>query len=73
MEFMDLGDVAPNDRFNFRFVSDGEVYEREVVEPALNPGKKWTPLMTWLAAAGGTLLVAAAVVAAVIIAKKSKK
>ncbi|MBR5060181.1 MAG: hypothetical protein IKX06_05345 [Clostridia bacterium] len=28
MEFMDLGDTAPNDRFNFRFISDSFKYER---------------------------------------------
>ena len=30
MEFMDLGDTAPNDRFNFRYISDAESYEKAI-------------------------------------------
>lgn len=38
MSFMDLGDTAPNDRFNFRFVGDSVKYEKTIEEQ--NGGKK---------------------------------
>jgi len=70
MEFMDLGDAAPDGRFNFRYVSDGSTYDKyqeEVigVKKAVNPG----PFI----AIGATALVVIGAVIAVILMNKKKK
>ncbi len=57
MEFMDLGDAAPNSRFNFRFVGDDPYY-----------AKRNTTMIILLCAA--VLLVIAAIAVLVVIVRK---
>ncbi|MBS5843315.1 MAG: hypothetical protein KIC77_07520 [Clostridiales bacterium] len=57
MEFMDLGDAAPNSRFNFRFVGDDPYY-----------AKRNTTMIVLLCAA--VLLVIAAIAVLVVIVRK---
>lgn len=59
MEFMDLGDAAPNSRFNFRFVGDDPYY-----------AKRNTTMIILLCAA--VLLVIAAIAVLVVIVRKKK-
>ena len=70
LEFMDLGDTAPNDRFNFRYVSDAESYEKAVSEQKNGKSGKGrlnvVPVVVILTA----LLVVAAAVVAVLMNKK---
>ena len=37
MEFMDLGDSAPNARFNYRYVKEGGVISNEILPGARTP------------------------------------
>ena len=59
MEFMDLGDAAPNSRFNFRFVGDDPYY-----------AKRNTTMIILLCAA--VLLVIAAIAVLIVIVRKKK-
>lgn len=58
MEFMDLGDVAPNDRFNFRYVGDFELYKQTV----LNSNDTGFPIWLIIVIAVTALALAAAVI-----------
>lgn len=71
MEFMDLGDAAPNDRYSFRFVSDPGSYERAVgIRGGLSIfGLGTGPSIIIIIA--GAIVIAAAI--AVIIIKTRKK
>ncbi len=70
MSFMDLGDTAPNDRFNFRFVGDSVKYEEKIKETEKPAGSKKG--CGGFAAGAGALALAAAMVA-VMPARKKKK
>ena len=74
LEFMDLGDTAPNDRFNFRYVSDVSKYNKVIEEQGGKPigdnGSSFNPLP--IVIAGTTLLVVAAAVVVVLKNRKGK-
>ncbi|MBO4261051.1 MAG: hypothetical protein J5921_00360, partial [Clostridia bacterium] len=70
LSFMDLGDTAPNDRFNFRFVGDSVKYEEKIKETEKPAGSKKG--CGGFAAGAGALALAAAMVA-VMPARKKKK
>ncbi|MBO5076286.1 MAG: hypothetical protein J5584_01645 [Clostridia bacterium] len=75
LEFMDLGEAAPDDRFNFRYIADAESYSK-VIDELENGGKKDNklPIPALIAIIGVTVLVAAAaVVVAINNRKKSDK
>ena len=65
LSFMDLGDTAPNDRFNFRFVGDSVKYQEKVAE---KDDKGCFGTLT-----GGAAAVAAALALAVLPALKRGK
>ncbi len=75
LEFMDLGDTAPNDRFNFRYVSDVSKYNKVIEEQGGKPigdnGSSFNPLP--IVIAGTTLLVVAAAVMVVLKNRKGKE
>ena len=67
LELMDLGDTAPNDRFNFRYVSDVSKYNKKIEENGGKPigdDSAFNPLPIVIAAT--TLLVAAAAIVVVL-------
>ena len=70
MEFMDLGDTAPNDRFNFRFVSDSIRYEKYVedIKKGSSGGTDPAPFIF-----GGIGVLAAAVIVFMAVAAARKK
>ncbi|MBP5780164.1 MAG: hypothetical protein J6X34_02885 [Clostridia bacterium] len=74
MEFMDLGDAAPNSRFNYRYVKEGGKISSRVrdtaVKAPLKGGNAGIPVPAIIAVSGAALLVAAA--AAVLIINKKK-
>ncbi|MBO4327370.1 MAG: YwaF family protein [Clostridia bacterium] len=70
MEFMDLGDTAPNDRFNFRFVSDASRYEKMIDARSGKTGG-FDPLL--LVIIGTTALLAAAAVVVLLKSRKNRK
>ncbi len=67
MEFMDLGDTAPNDRFNFRFVSDFEAYEHDVL------GKGGMPVWIIVLIAATAALAVTAVFTVISRVKRSRR
>ena len=69
MEFMDLGDVAPNDRFNFRYVADADSYEKAINSNG-NVKDGSMPVAVIIAVVAATLLAAAA---AVFVVLKNRK
>ena len=66
LEFMDLGETAPDSRFNFRYVADADRYEKMIEEREnVNDGKN-LPGPVLFAVIGVTLLVIAAAVVVVV-------
>ena len=61
MEFMDLGDAAPNSRFNFRFVGDDPYYSKGLSTAAI------------IAICGGVAAVVVAVVLIVVLKPKKSR
>ena len=71
MEFMDLGDTAPDGRFNFRYVSDGKAYEKH--QEAVTGVKKAADPGPFIAVGATALRVIGAAAALVILNKKKKE
>jgi len=74
MQFMDLGDAAPNSRFNYRYIKSGGRISSELRETAVaeESGFKLTaPVIAAICGAGALLL--AAILYIIISSKKSKK
>ena len=71
MEFMDLGDTAPNDRFNFRFVSDSFRYEKHI-EGKNRAGANKVDPMVFVFGGIGVAAVAVIAVMAVLAVRRKK-
>lgn len=78
MEFMDLGDAAPNSRFNYRYIKDGGNISSAIRDTAVKlpelpdaPEKAGVPVPVIVVGAT-TLLLAAAAVIVVIINRKNR-
>jgi hypothetical protein len=78
MEFMDLGDAAPNSRFNYRYIKDGGNISGAIRDTAVKlpelpdaPEKAGVPVPVIVVGAT-TLLLAAAAVIVVIINRKNR-
>ncbi|MBP5729908.1 MAG: hypothetical protein J6X19_01775, partial [Clostridia bacterium] len=72
LEFMDLGEAAPDDRFNFRYVADADSYSKVIDDiENRNSRTKTGPLV--FAIIGATVLVIAAAVVVVINNRKKAK
>lgn len=69
MEFMDIGDAAPNSRFNFRFVGDSKYVS---VSQQQQQQKQQQNLAVIIMVSAVSLLVIAAVVVVVVTRKKAK-
>ena len=76
MEFMDLGDAAPNSRFNYRYIKEGGIVSGKIRDTAVVPaaqdgrdaGRKIPAAV--IAVVAGTALLAAAAVTVLILRKR---
>ncbi len=77
MEFMDLGDAAPNSRFNYRYVKEGGKISGRVRDTAVKApsksGKAAIPVPAIIAVSVAALSVAAAAAVLIINKKKGRK
>ena len=73
LSFMDLGDTAPNDRFNFRFVGDSVTYEKKVEEAKEANKEPDQKKKGCGGSAGCAAAVTACAIAAAVVLKKKKE
>ena len=70
MEFMDLGDAAPNSRFNYRYIKDGGNISSAIRATAVKvpevTEKSGVPVPVIVVGAAALLLAAAAVIVVII-------
>jgi hypothetical protein len=65
MQFMDLGDAAPDSRFNFRFTTEGVV-------PVDDEKDELPETLIYIAIASAIVVVAIVVVILIIVKKRKK-